>query len=45
MTVNNPQKAIIAPELTSYSTYLKGIDLKHKLLNCFQEKFLRGTME
>ena len=43
--VSNPQNAIIAPELTSYNTYVKRIDLKQKLLKCFQKTFLRGTMK
>ena len=45
ITVSNPQNAIIAPELTSCSTYVKRIDLKQKLLNCFQKTFLQGTMK
>ena len=36
MTVSNLQNAIIAPE-TSYSNYVKRIDLKQKLSNCFQK--------
>ena len=44
MTVSNLQNAIIAPE-TSYSNYVKRIDLKQKLSNCFQKTFLLGTMK
>ena len=45
MTVSNPQNAIIAPELTSYSTNVRRIDLKPKLLNWFQKKILWGTIK
>ena len=45
MTVSNPQNAIIAPELTSYSINVRRIDLKQKLLNCFQQKNLWGTIK
>ena len=32
-------------DLTNYNTYVKRIDLKQKLLNCFQKTFLRGAMK